>query len=250
MIELFSYQLAYSTLPLLLLMAFTIGMAKTGVHGISMFTIPVMALIFGGKVSSGLLLPMFLMADIFAVVYYHRHANWHYLKTLFPWAAIGVVLGTLIGNQINDQVFSGVMGAVVFVSVLLLIWMERTDHKHIPDASWFSILMGLLGGITSMVGNASFAVMALYLLSLRLPKTEYIATAAWFFLFVNFFKIPFHIFSWQTINLNSFLLNLTALPVILLGAYAGIILVRKTAEQHYRWFIIAVTLFSSILLIF
>ncbi|MFT4994751.1 MAG: hypothetical protein ACI965_001790 [Paraglaciecola sp.] len=81
------------------------------------------------------------------------------------------------------------------------------------------LIDGLVGGITTMMGNLAGSVMALYLLSMRLPKNEYIGTKAWFFLAINLFKVPFHVFSWQTISLNSFLLNLTGLPFIALGAY-------------------------------
>jgi uncharacterized membrane protein YfcA len=248
MLSLFSYQLSFSTLAILMLVAFFIGMAKTGVHGVSMFAIPLLALIFGGKASSGLMLPMLIIADVFAVKYYHRHANWGYLRKLFPWSALGVILGTFIGNSIDEQVFREVMGAIVFISIGIMFWMEKTNKKQIPDFTWFAILMGLLGGITSMVGNAAFAVMAIYLLSMRLPKKEYIATSAWFFLMINLFKVPFHVFSWHTITLNSFLLNLTSLPFIVLGAYVGIVIVKKVSDTQYRWFIIGMTSIASLFL--
>jgi len=51
-----------------------------------MFAVPLLAIIFGGKMSAGLMLPMLIMADLFAVKYYHRHANWNYLIKLFPSA--------------------------------------------------------------------------------------------------------------------------------------------------------------------
>ena len=86
MLELFTYSLSYEEFALLLFGAFLIGMAKTGVHGVGMLTVPIMALIFGGKISSGLVLPMLIMADLFAVRYYHRHANWRYLIKLLPSA--------------------------------------------------------------------------------------------------------------------------------------------------------------------
>jgi uncharacterized membrane protein YfcA len=248
MLSLFSYQLSFSTLAILMLIAFFIGMAKTGVHGVSMFAIPLLALIFGGKASSGLMLPMLIIADIFAVKYYHRHANWSYLRKLFPWSALGVVLGTFIGNSVDDQAFREIMGAIVFISIGIMIWMEKTNKKQIPDFTWFAILMGLLGGITSMVGNAAFAIMAIYLLSMRLPKNEYIATSAWFFLMINLFKVPFHVFSWNTITLNSFLLNLTSIPFIFLGAYLGIVIVKKVSDTQYRWFIIGMTSIASLFL--
>ena len=82
MLELFGYSLSYFSVALLFLVAFFIGMAKTGVHGISMFAVPLLAIMFGGKSSAGLMLPMLIMADLFAVKYYHRDANWGYLFNL------------------------------------------------------------------------------------------------------------------------------------------------------------------------
>ncbi len=96
-----------------------------------------------------------------------------------------------------------------------------------------------------MVGNLAGSIMALYLLSMRLPKNEYIGTAAWFFLVINLFKVPFHVFSWQSIDLNSFLLNLLGLPFIALGAYMGIVIVKRISDTHYRYFIIAMTAIAA-----
>ena len=245
MLDLFGYSLSYATLALLMLVAFFIGMAKTGVHGSSMFAVPVLAIIFGGKMSAGLMLPMLIMADLFAVKYYHRHANWTYLLKLFPSAAVGVLIGTWLGNIIDDQVFRSVMSLIIFVSLAIMLWMEKANKDKIPDYLWFAILMGTLGGITTMIGNLAGSVMALYLLSMRLPKNEYIGTAAWFFLAINLFKVPFHIFSWHSISLNSFYLNLLCLPAIALGAWAGIWVVKRIPEKHYRWLVISMTALAA-----
>ena len=249
MIELFTYSLTYQTLSLLFLAAFFIGMAKTGVSGVAMFSVPILAVIFGGKASSGLMLPMLIMADLFAVTYYHRHANWHYLLKLFPSAAVGVIIGTVVGNLIDDQQFSSIMGGVIFVSLAVMLWMERANKDTIPDYLWFALLMGLLGGITTMIGNLAGAVMALYLLSMRLPKNEYIGTAAWFFLAINLFKLPFHIFSWQSIDLNSFYLNLLSLPFIALGAYCGIVIIKRIPEKPFRWLVLAMTAIAAVFMV-
>ncbi|MDO6841552.1 sulfite exporter TauE/SafE family protein [Paraglaciecola chathamensis] len=249
MIELFSYTLTYSTAGMLLFTAFLIGMSKTGVAGVALFTIPIMAIIFGGKDSSGLMLPLLVMADLFAVTYYRRHVNWSYLVKLFPSAAVGVILATLIGNHIDDQLFRSVMGIIIFVSLAIMLWMETANKNAIPDYMWFAILMGLLGGFTSMIGNLAAAVMALYLLSMRLPKNEYIGTGAWFFLAVNVFKVPFHVFAWHTISLNSFYLNVALLPIIALGAFVGIRIVRIIPEKQYRWLILAATGIAAIIMV-
>ena len=250
MIELFSYSLSLSSLLLLLGAAFLIGMAKTGVSGVSMFSVPIMALIFGGKDSSGLMLPMLIMADLFAVYYYHRHANWHYLIKLFPSAAVGVVIGTVIGEQIDDELFKTIMAVIIFASLAIMIWMEKAGKQAIPDYLWFAIVMGLLGGITTMVGNLAGTIMAVYLLSMRLPKNEYIGTGAWFFLVINVFKVPFHVFAWETITPQSLMLNVSALPLIALGAYCGIKIVSRISDTYYRYFILAMTAVAALFMLF
>jgi uncharacterized membrane protein YfcA len=127
--------------------------------------------------------------------------------------------------------------------------MEKGNKGSIPDYLCFAVLMGLLGGITTMIGNLAGPVMALYLLSMRLPKNEYIGTAAWFFLAINLFKVPFHIFSWQSIDVNSLMLNLICLPFIALGAWCGIWLVKRIPEKYYRWLVIAMTGTASIFML-
>lgn len=247
--DVFSYSLSYQNISLLLFAAFLIGMAKTGVHGVGMLTVPMMALVFGGKISSGLVLPMLIMADLFAVRYYHRHANWRFLIKLFPSAMVGVLIATLIGNYIDDEFFKQIMAIIIFVSLGIMIWMESLNNDKIPDYMWFAILMGMLGGITTMIGNLAGSVMALYLLSMRLPKNEYIGTAAWFFLVINVYKVPFHVWSWETISLNSFYLNLLCLPFIALGAYAGIKTVKRIKDTHYRWFVIGMTGIAAVFML-
>lgn len=214
-----------------------------------MAAVPLLAIAFGGKASAGIALPMLIMADLFAVAYYHRHANWGLLIKLFPWAAVGVVVGTSIGHIIDDQQFRTVMGVIIFASLGLMIWMERGNKESVPNSLWFTATMGVLGGFTTMVGNLAGPVMALYLLSARLPKNEYIGTAAWFFLVVNLFKVPFHVFAWNTITVDSFLLNLGTLPLIAVGAACGIWVVKRIAERFYRVFVIATTAVSAVLMV-
>lgn len=234
-----------------MLVALFIGMAKTGVHGTGILAVPLLATVFGGQQSTGILLPMLMLADVMGVVYYHRHASWHHLKILFPWAALGVIVGTLVGGYINDEVFKLIMGAIILISVLIMIWLEKSSHQdEVPTNKLFAHGMGIAGGFTSMVGNLAGSVMGIYLLSTRLPKNAYIGTAAWFFMVVNWFKFPFHVFVWHTISINTLLFDLVTLPVILLGAFLGIVIIKKVSEKIFRWFIIVMTLVASMGMIF
>lgn len=250
MISLFSYHLSYAEFAVVLMVARCTGMSKTGVHGAGMLAVPLLVNVFGGQLSSGIMLPMLVMADVFGVWYYHRHASWKHLRILFPWAAIGVVLGTIIGKYIDDGIFKIIMAIIIFVSLVVMLWLEKGHKDDIPHQKTFAATSGVLGGFTSMVGNLAGTVMAVYLLSMRLPKNAFIGTTAWFFLVVNWFKVPFHIFSWHTINLNTILFDLVTLPVIILGAVLGIVVVKKLSENTYRWFIIVMTVVAAVFMLF
>ena len=249
MVELFGFTFKDNELLLFFLVAVFIGMSKTGIHGAGMMAVPFLALIFGGQLSSGILLPILCLADVFGVWYYHRHASWYHLKKLFPWAAVGTVLGTIVGGAIDDETFKLVMGIIIVISVAIMIWLERGRREKVPDNRWFASLTGVAGGFTSMIGNLATSVVAIYFLTMRLPKNAFIGTTAWFFLVINWFKVPFHILSWKTITWNTFLLDLVTLPFIGVGAFLGIAIVKRIRDRAYRWFIIAMTLVASLFMV-
>jgi uncharacterized protein len=249
-LTLFSFSFTGHEILILSCVAIGVGMSKTGVHGAGMVAVPLLASVFGGQLSSGIMLPILCLADVMGVWYYHRHASWYHLKKLFPWAALGTILGVVVGGMINDETFKLIMAIIILVSVAIMIWLERGHKEDVPDYPWFAGLTGTAGGFTSMIGNLAGSVMAIYFLSMRLPKNAFIGTTAWFFMVINWFKIPFHIWSWHTITWNSFLLDLATIPLIALGAYLGVIIVKSLNEKTYRWFIIGMTIVAAVFMIF
>jgi uncharacterized protein len=239
--------LSYTHWAILIVAALFTGMAKTGIYGLGTIVAPVLAVVFGGKASSGLLLPMLSMADILAVLYYNRHASWPHLWKLFPFAALGVIIAMWVGEIINDSTFKIIMGIFILGGLPVMIWREHMTNATPLSGNWWSgSLFGITGGFSTMIGNAAGPVMSLYLLAMKLPKNVLIGTGAWFFLIINLFKIPFHVFVWKTITLHSISLNLVLWPVILLGGFLGIRLVRLIPEKPFRWLIIIMTALASI----
>lgn len=236
---------------LMLCCAMLIGMSKTGVPGVSLIAIPVLAFIFGGKASTGILLPVLMMADWFGVGYYHRHAQWKYLLKMLPWAFAGIAIALWVGQVVNDNRFKNIMAVLVFVCIGLMLWEERRkdDTSIFPDKWWFAAAMGILTGFATMIGNVSGPIFAIYLLAMRLQKNKFIGTSAWFFLIINLTKFPLHIFIWKTINLSTLKLDLILLPGIFAGAVLGIWLVKKIPDKTYRSFVIAITALSAFLLL-
>jgi len=247
--EIASFSFTVYELVLLVAVAALVGMAKTGLQGTGMIAVPMLAMVFGAKASTGVMLPILIVADFFAVYYYHQHANWHHLKKLIPFAFIGVMLGTLIGNAVSDTVFTYSMVAIIFMALALMIHREKQPSFELPTATWFVATVGIAGGVATMVGNLAGPIMALYMLSMRLPKNQFIGTAAWFFLSINLLKIPFHVFVWQTMTWDTFLINLMVIPAIAIGAVFGVAIVKKMPEIGFRWFVIAMTAVSALALL-
>lgn len=211
--------------------------------------VPILANAFGGRPSVGLLLPILIFADLFAVAWYHRHTEWKHIIRLIPWAFLGIITAALVGKNISDNTFNRLLAAIVLTGIVILVWQDLRSHKmKVPDSRLFAGGLGLTGGFATMMGNAAGPVMALYLLSMRLPKNIYIGTGAWFFFIVNLSKVPLHVWWWKTITLDSFVLDLLMIPAIAAGAFLGIWVVRLLPEKIFRIIIMATTLLSALLL--
>lgn len=212
--------------------------------------VTLMAIVFGGKSSTGILMPMMITADIFAVIYYHRHTQWKFLLKLLPMMVVGVLLGVWWGNDISEALFKQIMAFFILATVLVMIWMDRTKTFSIPKHWAFSGFMGLLSGVTSMIGNLAGSFTSIYLLAIRLPKNEFIGTAAWLFFIINVFKLPFHIFIWKTVNKETLTLNLILFPAIVIGFYLGIKLVKTINNDLYRKLVLLVTATGAVIILF
>lgn len=235
---------------LIAISAMLIGMSKTGVPGVSMIVVPTLAIIFGGKQSTGVLLPILIMADVFGVVFYHRHAEWKYLLRALPWAMAGLVLALWVGNQVNDEQFKRIIAITVFVSIGLMVWKDKgLKSNFVPEKWWFAAIMGVAGGFATMIGNVAGPVFAIYLLAMHLPKNSFIGTTAWFFAIVNLSKLPLQIFVWENINLKTIVIDLLVFPFIALGAWLGIMAVKRIPDHSYRWIVITITLTSAFLIL-
>jgi uncharacterized protein len=245
-----SFSLSGIDWSLILICAMLIGMSKTGVPGVSMVVVPTLALIFGGKQSTGVLLPILIFADIFAVIYYHRHANWKHLIRALPWAFGGILLALWIGNLVNDEQFKQIIAITVFVSIGLMIWRDYISKAEFTPDSWlFAAFMGITGGFATMIGNVAGPIFAIYLLAMHMDKQSFIGTTAWFFFIVNLSKFPLQVLAWQNINWSTLFIDFISFPAIALGAWLGIVIVKKIPEKAFKLIVIVVTTLSAFLIL-
>lgn len=228
-----------------------IGMAKTGLSGLTLFFIPLMALSFGSRASTGIILPILCIGDIFAVAWYRRHGEMKYILKLLPSTLCGLGAGVMVGTNLSDDGFRIMLGSIILVMLAFMIWQDASKKKTLyPTAWWFSALAGLLAGFTTMIGNAAGTVMSIYLLSMRLPKNTFIGTAAWFFMIINLLKIPLQIFFWRNISPATLAFDAVMIPVIAAGAFIGFRVTGKIPERAYRIFVIVMTGLAAVMLLF
>src|SRR6187401_2181787 len=101
--------------------AFMLGLAKAGLRGIDMLNVTLMALVFGSKVSTGIVLPLLCAADIAAVIYYLRHAQWKHFWKLVPWMAAGILIGVYAGNDMNEEDFRKIMALIIILAINIMV---------------------------------------------------------------------------------------------------------------------------------
>jgi len=155
--------------------------------------------------------------------------------------ALGVLLGSWIGKDLPEAIFRQMMATLILVTVVGLFWWDRRKTQPIPTQWWFAAAIGIIAGVTTMVGNLAGAFTTIFFLAVRLPKNEFIGTAAWLYFIINLLKLFLHTFSWETVNPESLKIDLHLLPATILGILAGIFLVKKIKDDDYRKFILLVT---------
>ncbi len=229
------------------LAALLVGFTKTSVGGVGILAVLLMALAIPGKASPGVLLPMLIVADIFAVVYYRRHCQWGILLRLFPLVAVGVLIGYFAVSIIPVGVFQLAIGGIILAMLVLELGLPK--HKQTLMGGWVVTgIVGIFAGIATMVANAAGPIFGIYLLQMGLNKKEFVGTRSWFFLIVNLFKVPFSL-NLGLITSESLQLNFMFVPTIFIGAVLGKLVLGYLNMEAFKWLIRAAVIVAALHLI-
>jgi hypothetical protein len=232
--------------------ALLVGFTKTGVPGLALLFAPMMANIFGAKPSTGVVLPLLLFGDLFALAYYRQHARWGIILRLLPWVLAGISLGYLALDRLADAQVGLLLGGLVFGLLGLKVaqdhggaWLE----EHLPQQWWFSAICGVLAGFTTMVGNMAGAIMSIYLMSMGLKKHGFMGTGAWFYFIVNSIKIPLSA-SLGLIGWASLGFDLKVVPLVVLGALAGPFAFRAIPQKWFERLVLVLASLAALRLLY
>jgi uncharacterized membrane protein YfcA len=229
---------ATSSLLFGLTAALFFGMSKTGVPGSAILGVLLMLLAFPGteKLSSGAVLPLLIVGDIFAVRYYWRFADGKRIRQLLPSVVVGLFLGAIFMRAIDHAQFKLFLAVLVLTLVSFEQLRRWRNWNTFPKSRWFARTMGLLCGFTTLVGNAAGPVMTIYCASQNINKHDFMGTFAVFFFIVNVTKLPLMGGAVPGLNMvtaETLWFDILLLPGLLLGVVLGRKLFSVISERYF-----------------
>lgn len=225
----------------LALAAAMVGFSKTGISGTAALSILLFATVLPAKESTGALLPVLILGDLFAIRFYSRHVEWRVLARLAPWVVAGVGIGAVALWFADDAAMRVVIGAILLAMLALQVWSRfrprkaRLEPKPPTGLARRSAAAGagVAAGAATMMANAAGPVMVLYLMLSGFPKLRFLGTMAWFFFAVNLFKVPVSVglglITWHTLLMAALLV-----PAVAVGALAGRALVHRVNQRQFE----------------
>ena len=238
---------------------FIVGFSKTGIPGITILAVPLAAMVLPPKISVGVLLPIYMCADVVSVFNYFRHARLAYCLPYLLFVGVGVLAAGLLVGWMTDANFGVLIGWTVLGLLTFSFVSERVssrkagkDSAELPpvpkpplrEAAFFGCLVGLF----SALANAAGPVSSLYLVRGRLPKYEFLGTTAVCAFALNWIKIPLFVAN-RMITADTLKLCLASLPVIALGGLAGVLVARRIPQKSFKTLVLVLAFIASVKLI-
>ncbi|MDR1622877.1 MAG: sulfite exporter TauE/SafE family protein [Synergistaceae bacterium] len=246
--------LSFSSWGVFCLAVFIVGFAKTGLPGITILAVPLVAMVFPPKISVGLMLPIYMLADVLSVWNYRRFAKSRYCLPYLLFVGLGVWSASFVAGAVDDRTFGVIIGWTVAVLVTLSAGTDflQKRKKNLEPVEAPPLVMsaffGMTAGLVSALANAAGPIMALYMILARLDKFSILGTTAVCSFFMNWFKVPLFL-TLDMLSVETLKLDIATIPIIVLGGLAGIVFAKKLPQEAFKKLILVLALASSIKLI-
>lgn len=216
------------------LAAFIMGLSKGGMPVVSILSVPLLALYMDPVLAAGLLLPIYLVADCYAVYLYRRAFSVRNLKILLPSAFVGVLLGFFTVSLVPGDAIK------LLLALIGLSYLVNAMRKRLSKAPWppqpadvpRGVFWGALSGLTSYISHSGGPPFQAYVLPQRLEKLTYLGTTTIFFAGVNLMKVPAFVLAGQ-MNWDSVAQSAWLAPFALAGAWSGAKVIRWLPERVF-----------------
>lgn len=216
------------------LAAFLMGLSKGGVPMLAMLSVPMLSLFMDPAVAAGLLLPIYIIADFYAVYLFRRAFSLKNLKILLPGATTGVFVAFLAVSHVPGDAIRLVVAGIglSYLTGCLRNRVRKTDPPARAASVPRGLFWGTISGITSYIAHAGGPPYQAYMLPQRLEKMVYLGTTTIFFTIVNLLKLPPFILAGQ-VTRDSAIQAAWLVPFALLGAWSGAKVSRMLSERAF-----------------
>ncbi len=223
--------------------AFTVGMGKGGVPMVGMLAVPIMALVMHPIAAAGLLLPVYVVSDLFGVVAYRREFSGRNLAILAPSAAVGIAVGWASAAVVSEPAVMLAVGTIG-LAFCLVRWFGGANAPARPADLPRGLFWGAVTGFTSFVTHAGAPPYQMYVVPQRLPKMVYAGTSTLLFAAINWMKVPPY-WALGQLGLGNLKTAALLLPVAVAATFLGVRVTRMIPETlFYRAVMLALFVLS------
>lgn len=230
--------------------AFLIGLSKGGLGGTAgALATPLLALVMPADKVIGLVLPILMLADVFAVALHWRRWNRKLVFLLIPGSVVGVVIGTVLITNAPTETLRTLLGIIVLVFALYKLFEKQILRKLVyKSQDWHGLVAGTITGFSSALAHTGGPPVSIYLLMQDVTPRVFIATSALFFFILNWIKVPFYLYA-ELFDLDLLRQIAWLLPLVPLGVVAGRWLAQRVDAATFERIIVILLLVNALVLI-
>lgn len=232
-----------------LIAAILVGASKGGLPMVGMLGVPVLALATSPVHAAGLLLPIFVVTDMFGLWAYRREFDRRNLMILIPATTLGVGIGWATASIVPEWLVTLIVGLIGLTFSLHYWWRGRHAVTPHPADIPRGVFWGTVSGFTSFVSHAGAPPYQMYVLPQRLEKMIYAGTTTILFAVVNAVKlIPY----WALGQLSLANLKTVAalFPFAIAATFVGVRLTRIIPQDIFYRLVIGALFLVSLKLIY
>ena len=234
------------------LVGLLIGLSKGGLGGPVpvTLTVPLLTLIIAPQDAVGLVLPLLIFADVFALYFYWKQWDRRHIHLMLVPGLIGAVCGTFILKDIDEVTLKRIIGGLTLVALTFKIAGSRLNSLTYRPQNWHGRLAGWTAGFSSALANVGAPPFTAYLLlQPGITPRRFVGTTTLFFAIINLTKLPgFMVIGILDIpKLFSIGWVFILIPIAIVLARA---LITRVNQQTFEWVMMIPLLMLSLYLLF
>lgn len=225
-------------------LGFMIGVAKGGFNVLGALLTPILSLVLPVSLAVGVLLPMLIAGDVFAVYSYRSEWDGRLVRRMLPAGVAGALVGTFLLAELSPNALRIALAIFVLLLVAYKFVSDRFQYLRYQPRPWHAPAAGVFAGLASGMFNNGGPPFNSYLLLQKMRPRPFIATTALFFALLNLIKIPGFLYT-GVLNVPLLLSLWWVFPFIPLGIWAARWLISRVNRQIFEWIVVALLIFSS-----